>query len=129
MLATQKSCNKTNYTIHLRASLAPEEVYSRINRVLPDSAIQIQSENDRNKLGGNVIPLSHIARPSLTNLGLTARQLDLLPLLREGLSNKVIARRLNISHFTVRNHLTTLFKTLGVTNRKALLGKVDSQAD
>ena len=34
-----------------------------------------------------------------------------------GLSNKQIARRLEISQLTVRNHLTRVFDKLGATNR------------
>ncbi len=48
---------------------------------------------------------------------LTARQLDVLRLLAKGQSNKVIARDLGVSVSTVKVHLNTVFRTLGVRNR------------
>ena len=41
----------------------------------------------------------------------------MLALLVEGLPNKLIARRLEISEKTVKTHLTSIFRTLGVTDR------------
>ena len=35
----------------------------------------------------------------------------------EGLPNKLIARRLEISEKTVKAHLTSVFRTIGVTDR------------
>jgi DNA-binding NarL/FixJ family response regulator len=40
-----------------------------------------------------------------------------LELLVEGLPNKLIARRLEISEKTVKTHLTAIFRTLDVTDR------------
>lgn len=48
---------------------------------------------------------------------LTARQLTLLKLLAQGISNRDIASVLKVQEKTVRNRLTELFKRLGVTNR------------
>jgi DNA-binding NarL/FixJ family response regulator len=48
---------------------------------------------------------------------LTARELDVLELVRHGLANKQIARRLDISERTVKAHLTSVFQRLGVTDR------------
>jgi DNA-binding NarL/FixJ family response regulator len=49
--------------------------------------------------------------------GLSAREAEVLALLVEGLPNKLIARRLEISEKTVKTHLTSIFRTLGVTDR------------
>ena len=49
--------------------------------------------------------------------GLSAREAEVLALLVEGLANKLIARRLEISEKTVKTHLTAIFRTLGVTDR------------
>jgi DNA-binding NarL/FixJ family response regulator len=38
-------------------------------------------------------------------------------LLRHGQSNKQIARRLSISHYTVGKHVQNILRKLGVTNR------------
>jgi DNA-binding NarL/FixJ family response regulator len=48
---------------------------------------------------------------------LSAREGEVLALLVEGLPNKLIARRLEISEKTVKTHLTSIFRTLGVTDR------------
>ena len=52
---------------------------------------------------------------------LTPRQCEVLDLLCEGLSNKVIARRLNLSEFTVRGHVQALLGLLGVSSRSQAL--------
>lgn len=49
--------------------------------------------------------------------GLSQREREVLGLLVEGLPNKLIARRLEISEKTVKSHLTRIFRELGVTDR------------
>jgi DNA-binding NarL/FixJ family response regulator len=49
--------------------------------------------------------------------GLSARELQVLALVAEGLPNKLIARRLEISEKTVKAHLTRVFAQIGVTDR------------
>jgi DNA-binding NarL/FixJ family response regulator len=48
---------------------------------------------------------------------LSAREREVLGLLLEGLPNKLIARRLEISEKTVKTHLTNVFRRIGVTDR------------
>jgi len=48
---------------------------------------------------------------------LSDREREVLGLLVEGLPNKLIARRLEISEKTVKSHLTQIFRELGVTDR------------
>jgi DNA-binding NarL/FixJ family response regulator len=48
---------------------------------------------------------------------LTPREGEVLTLVRQGLANKQIARRLGISERTVKAHLTSVFATIGVTDR------------
>jgi DNA-binding NarL/FixJ family response regulator len=48
---------------------------------------------------------------------LTSRQKKVLKLLAEGLSNKHIARELQISEITVKAHVSLILKKLGVANR------------
>lgn len=49
--------------------------------------------------------------------GLSEREREVLQLLVEGLPNKLIARRLEISEKTVKSHLTRVFRELKVTDR------------
>jgi DNA-binding NarL/FixJ family response regulator len=48
---------------------------------------------------------------------LSPREIEVLDQLAKGLSNKVIARELEIEETTVKLHLRSLFKKLGVNNR------------
>jgi DNA-binding NarL/FixJ family response regulator len=48
---------------------------------------------------------------------LTDREREVLLLVRAGLANKQIARKLEISERTVKAHLTNVFQRLGVTDR------------
>jgi DNA-binding NarL/FixJ family response regulator len=48
---------------------------------------------------------------------LSVREREVLALVAEGLPNKLIARRLEISEKTVKAHLTSVFAQLGVTDR------------
>jgi len=48
---------------------------------------------------------------------LTVREREVLELVAEGLPNKLIARRLEISEKTVKAHLTSIYQRIGVTDR------------
>jgi DNA-binding NarL/FixJ family response regulator len=48
---------------------------------------------------------------------LTPREREVLALLADGLPNKLIARRLDISEKTVKAHLTNIFHRIGVNDR------------
>ncbi len=52
-----------------------------------------------------------------SDLGLSARQLDVLRLLVDGRPNKDICRVLNLTESTVKTHLAAIFRKLGVNNR------------
>jgi DNA-binding NarL/FixJ family response regulator len=58
-----------------------------------------------------------LARSERRDRGLTERELDVLGLVRAGLSNKLIARRLDISEKTVKAHMTSIFQRIGVSDR------------
>ena len=52
-----------------------------------------------------------------TSEQLRPREAEVLKLVRMGLANKQIARRLGISERTVKAHLTSVFQRIGVTDR------------
>jgi DNA-binding NarL/FixJ family response regulator len=49
--------------------------------------------------------------------GVSPREREVLSLLLDGMPNKLIAQRLEISEKTVKSHLTSIFRQLGVTDR------------
>jgi DNA-binding NarL/FixJ family response regulator len=53
----------------------------------------------------------------VTAATLTSREAEVLELVRTGLANKQIARRLGISERTVKAHLTSVFQRIGVADR------------
>jgi DNA-binding NarL/FixJ family response regulator len=53
----------------------------------------------------------------LASLGLTPRQTDVLALLLQGKPNKLIARDLNLSVETVKDHVAAVLRTLNVSSR------------
>jgi DNA-binding NarL/FixJ family response regulator len=69
-------------------------------------------------LRGDKLPFAHRApeakRPEVV---LTPRMEEVRQLLRQGMSNKLIARTLGISEGTVKNHMSEIFKALQVSNR------------
>jgi DNA-binding CsgD family transcriptional regulator len=64
--------------------------------------------------GDSVVP------ESLRALGITSRQVDVLTLIAEGLSNREIGERLFLSPKTVERHLGDLFDRTGIRNRRDL---------
>lgn len=54
---------------------------------------------------------------ALEYLGISSREYEVLTLLSEGASNKLIARKLNISPNTVKTHVTRLYEKLAAQNR------------
>ncbi|MEU3556305.1 response regulator [Streptomyces fragilis] len=63
-------------------------------------------------IAGRMVAAMRAPRP-----GLTARELDILAQLAQGLANREIARALFISEATVKTHLSRIYDKLGVDNR------------
>lgn len=92
--------------VALRAADAPAFL-AMARRLLPEGALKCDTPADP-------APEARAA--------LTARQHEIMALLAQGLSNKEIARRLSLSHFTVRNHIAQVFRALNfATRRQAML--------
>ena len=64
---------------------------------------------------------SAIKLASPADLGLTARQIDVLALMMQGKSNKAICRELDIAEQTVKTYVTAILKALSVANRTAVV--------
>ena len=65
-----------------------------------------------------------VTLPSLhlkQNLGFSLREQQLVSLIRDGLSNKEIASRLNISEQTVKNHVYRMLRKVGAPDRLVMV--------
>ena len=85
-------------------------------RQVAGGAVLIGGNRLAGALGGMSQPGSEVVEPKPTH-GLTQRELEVLNLVAQGMSNADIARRLFITTKTVKYHLTTIFGKLGVRNR------------
>lgn len=59
--------------------------------------------------------------------GLTRREARILDALREGASNKLMAKTLSLSESTVKFHLGNLYRKLGVTTRREAIAQADRE--
>ena len=73
--------------------------------------------SDRTPLGSAARPEPHQKLRTIQDLGLTPRQAEVLGLLLQGLPNKLIARQLNLSVETVKDHVAAVLRALNVSSR------------
>ena len=65
----------------------------------------------------DVLLVAELADPVLSSPGLTAREMDVLRLMAQGLGNKSIARELAISSHTAKYHVASVLAKLGAHTR------------
>jgi DNA-binding NarL/FixJ family response regulator len=86
----------------------------------------------RNPIALPMRPLDEPTAPAQSASGrlasLSPRQAEVFDLLAKGLSNKMIARQLNISEGTVKSHVATIFDVLRVHNRVAAVAEARNLA-
>lgn len=97
-----KTARRGQIEADLRAVLAGQ-------LVLPETALSAAARA--------ALPTERLAPDRIEALGLSGRQLDVLRLLAEGLSNKQIGRELDLAESTVKSHLLLIFRKLGVSSR------------
>lgn len=68
-------------------------------------------------VGVEAIAGPYYVDPEETFVPLSPREMEILRLVTRGMSNKEIARELQISHQTVKNHMTSVLKKLAVEDR------------
>ena len=78
-----------------------------------------------------VSQLPEIGSPEPTNVqaNLTLRQRELMNLVAKGLTNKEIAAHLNLSEFTVRNHIHRILKQADVRTRREAVNALLARAN
>jgi DNA-binding CsgD family transcriptional regulator len=64
-----------------------------------------------------IVPRGHPERVDPSDIDLTPRELDVLALMAEGASNKLIAKRLGISVHTAKFHVGSILDKLDATGR------------
>jgi DNA-binding NarL/FixJ family response regulator len=109
--SSPSSTGRSRRHILMIIDTADEELVVRLQRQYP-GALFIPLEQHGALLRNGTAKAPRIA-PTLT-----PRQDAILQLLKQGLSNKEIARTLAISPYTVRNHVSLLLRILGVATRR-----------
>lgn len=64
-----------------------------------------------------------VNRAALASLGVTDREYETLAALADGLTNKEIARRFDVSPNTVKTHVSSLYEKLGASRRTEAVKK------
>ena len=82
---------------------------------------ELQSLSLAAAVSSETMPLSHLDLRELSS-----RESEILSLLASGDRSAAIAKQLHISPHTVRNHLKSIFKKLGVKNQSELIARVRS---
>ena len=103
-------------------------IISAINLVLaggiyiPHDLLYSTKKQSENTIPDYIKPLKALEKENIStkdkkNKGLSERQMEIVKCIAEGLSNKEIAYRLNLTEGTVKVHITIILKLLNVKNR------------
>jgi two-component system nitrate/nitrite response regulator NarL len=92
-------------------------------RLLPLSSSEQVGSREQGAIMENAVT------PPTTLTALTDRERQIMRLVSEGLSNKEIGRRLNITDGTIKVHLHHIFQKLEISNRTVLAALAISQND
>jgi len=103
---------KVRVAIDLANSTLADRIAAALSNVEDIELVAAGSEAD-------VVMLAGVGaeRDVKTGIQLTARELEVLALLAEGASNKLIARRLGISTHTAKYHVASLLEKLDAVSR------------
>lgn len=71
----------------------------------------------------DILTDKNATRTSRDSVQLTSRENDVFNLLCKGLTNKYIAKSLNLSVYTVADHVKSIFKKMNVHSRTALISQ------
>ena len=99
-----------------------------LSKALP--AAELVAAIEKVHLGERLVavdkPRTRHERRSTIEIGLTPRETDVIALIAAGVPNKEISRRLELSMNTVKSHIRTAYRSMGVTSRtQAVLWAVE----
>lgn len=104
------------------AALHLEHGESERSRVYADEASEIFEEFvDPGMLGDRLASLKSAIDANLSAPGLTAKEYEVLEMLRRGLTKRQVADELYVSFNTVHSHTKSIYRKLGVSTRKEAL--------
>ncbi|HEY9532876.1 MAG TPA: response regulator transcription factor [Burkholderiales bacterium] len=101
---------------------SPRDVLLGAVRLVASGGIYVPVQALKSREAGEAPPAAMApASGRIEDLGLSARQAEVLGLLLKGLPNKLIARKLDISENTTKIHVSAVLRTLGVSTRTQAL--------
>ena len=100
------------------AALGRSELAAEQARVAREALAEMQAQHEAQRADALVSKLGDPASADATSV-LTARELDVLKLVAQGLSNTEIAQRLVLSEHTVHRHLANILRKLDLSSRAA----------
>jgi LuxR family transcriptional regulator, maltose regulon positive regulatory protein len=100
------------------AALGRSDSAAEQARVAHGALAEMRAEHEAQRTGALMSELGDPASAEATSV-LTPRELDVLKLVAQGLSNTEIAQRLVLSEHTVHRHLANILRKLGLSSRAA----------
>ena len=100
------------------AALGRSDPAAEQARVAHEALAGMQAQREAQRAGALMNELDDPASPKATS-ALTPRELDVLKLVAQGLSNTEIAQRLVLSEHTVHRHLANILRKLDLSSRAA----------
>jgi len=95
----------------------PEEISAALTAVAGGLVVLDRRVAGELLAAGERLPAPVTEAPEAVGEPLTARELDVLQLLAQGLPNKIIANRLRISEHTAKFHVSSIMTKLGAASR------------
>ena len=123
-LISKQFSDPSSYTIlsdavRSMADMDDNGIRSHCNALFKDNPAMAE------ELGEYFVNLRQSRLEKIKELGLSAREMEIMRCCREGLSNKQMAERLFISENTIKNHKQNIFSKLGVQSTTEMLSKMD----
>ena len=100
------------------AALGRNDAAAEQARMAHEALREMQAEREAQRAGALVRELDLAVAPEAPTV-LTRRELDVLNLVAQGLSNPEIAERLVLSEHTVHRHLANILRKLNLSSRSA----------